>query len=121
MSIAAVGLPVRLYGPAAPTTVTTGATLYTAPADGRVVIRSIVFSNTSTTTTNVSLILGINGVAAANQFIATVVPIGGGVVTTSLPTVVVGDITLNPGDTLQGYQGSAQTVTVIISGEQYPV
>ncbi len=116
MSIAAVGLPVRLYGPAAPTTVTTGATLYTAPADGRVVVRSIMFVNTSTTTTNVSLILGVNGVAAANQVV------GGLVVTgNAAPIVIVGDVTLNPGDTLQGYQGSAATVTVIISGEQFPV
>jgi hypothetical protein len=116
MPISAVGLPIRLYGPAVPTTLVAGAVLYTAPSDGRVVIRSVIASNTSTTTTNVSLILGINGVAALNQFLPTLVLTGN-----AAPTVIVGDIVLNPGDTINGTQGSAGTVTVIISGESYPV
>jgi hypothetical protein len=116
MPISAVGLPIRLYGPAVPTTVVAGAILYTAPSDGRVVIRAVIYSNTSTTTTNVSLILGINGVAAANQFVPTVIPTGN-----AAATVIVGDIVMNPGDTLNGTQGSAATVTVIVSGEFYPV
>lgn len=116
MPISAVGLPIRLYGPAVPTTLVAGAVLYTAPADGRIVIRSVIISNTSTTTTNVSLILGINGVAAANQFIPTLVITGN-----AAPIVVVGDIVMNPGDTLNGTQGSAGVVTVIVSGESYPV
>ena len=102
MPISAVGLPIRLYGPAVPTTLVAGAVLYTAPADGRVVIRSVIFANTSTTTTNVSLILGINGVAAANQFVPTQVPVGN-----AAALVIVGDIVMNPGDTLNGTQGSA--------------
>ena len=116
MPISAVGLPIRLYGPAVPATPVAGATLYTAPADGRVVIRSIIISNTSTTTTNVSLVLGINGVAAANQIIPALVITGN-----AAPIVIVGDVVMNPGDTLQGYQGSAATVTLIVSGESYPV
>ncbi len=116
MPISAVGLPIRLAGPTAPTTVVAGAVIYTAPNDGRIVIRSVILSNTSTTTTNVSIILGINGVAAANQFVPTLVVTGN-----AAPIVIVGDIVLNPGDTINATQGSASTVTVIISGEAYPV
>ena len=104
-----------MYGPAQPGT--SGAVLYTAPTyDSNVttpsataVIKEILLCNTTGLTATVTL--GINGVAAANQIIPTVS------VAANDTKVISGlDTMLTQGDTINGMQGTANAITVTISG-----
>lgn len=87
-------------------------TLYTAPAGtgATAIVRTIHVSNTTASTATVSL--GINGTpnTAANAFYSSF----------SIPAngihVWNGNIVLEGGDTLQGFQGTGSALTVVISG-----
>lgn len=85
------------------------ATLYTAPAAGAVV-RTIHIANTTSSSATVSI--GINGTpnTAANAiYSAFAVPATG-------IHVWNGNIVLENGNTLQGFQGTSGALTVVISG-----
>jgi hypothetical protein len=91
--------------------------LYTAPAyDSNVttpsataIIKEILLANTTASPATVTL--GINGTAAANQFIPTVT-----VAANDTKLISGMDTMLSGTDTLNGLQGTSGAITVTISG-----
>ena len=96
---------------------TGGSTLYTAPAyDSNVttpsataVVKEIILCNTTGLAATITL--GINGVAAANQFIGTLT-----IAANDFKVISSLDTMLSAADTIQGLQGTANAITVTISG-----
>jgi hypothetical protein len=92
---------------------TTLGTLFTVPANTKVIVTNIVLCNTATTTVKVTLHFVPNGSSAsnANKIIADY-PVSAN------DTVVIDDlsIVLEAGDTIQAVQDTANAVTVYVSG-----
>lgn len=96
---------------------TSATTLYTAPANttnqpapyATAMVKEIILANTTGTAATVTL--GINGVAAANQFVPTLS-------VAANDTKIIGplDTMLSAGDTLQALQGTSGAITVTVSG-----
>lgn len=96
---------------------TTGATVYTAPAQSTnqvapyatSIVKSILICNTTASAATITV--GINGVAAANQIIGTLsIPAND-----TLP-MSMEDVFLSASDTIQALQGTAGAITLTISG-----
>jgi hypothetical protein len=96
---------------------TTTTTLYTAPSNttanpspgATAIVKEIVLANTTANAATVTI--GINGTSAANQIIPA---ISVGANDTKILSGL--NLMLNASDTLQGLQGTASAVTVVISG-----
>lgn len=98
--------PKRIVGPIGVTG--SGVTVYTVPASTVTIVRSIHLTNSNTSNT-IGVTLGINGVAAANQFFSLLYVGSNAVVDWS------GFLVLNAADTLQ-VLGSQTGSTITISG-----
>lgn len=98
----------RLYGPTAPST--SNGTLYTVAASTTAIVRHIHIANT--TAVDATIALAINGTAATagNCFLK------GFTVPASGEYDWSGFLVLATTDTIQGLQGTADALTVIISG-----
>ena len=98
----------RIYGPAQPGT--SNATLYTVPAVTTVVVRSIHVCNNTASAATISLAINGTAATAANCWLSAL----------SIPANSVFDwsgfMHLSAADTIQGLQGTASALTVIISG-----
>lgn len=83
---------------------TANATLYTVPANTVAIIKSITFSNVTTTDATIGIYAG--GQLLINSY---TVP--------AKATVILNDLgILNAGDTIQGWNGTANAIAVWISG-----
>lgn len=109
----ATPVPVRLYGPAVPTT--SEATLFTAKA--RTTIRSIVVAGDGTGG-NVSLsVVPKGGTAGTGNRIATALAAAANTAVQGVPSG--GLFVLNTGDFVSGLQSSGTHCTVTITGDSY--
>lgn len=99
----------RLYGPAQPGT--SNATLYTAPGSGaRVAVRGLEIMNTTDLDATISLAVGGSAATQANCwfYLFNVPP--------KARYSWSGLLVIESAETLQGLQGTASALTVIISG-----
>ena len=98
----------RIYGPAQPAA--TNATLYTVPTLTSVIVRNIHICNTTATAATISLSINGTAATAANCWMSAL----------SIPANSVFDwsgfMHLSAADTIQGLQGTASALTVIING-----
>lgn len=97
--------PKRIYGPAQPGTST--AVLVTVPASRRWIVNQIRLANTTGSTATVTL--GIGGTTAANQIVPAVSIPANTVETLEMAEPMVA------GETLDGLQGTASAITVVVS------
>lgn len=98
----------RFYGPAQPGT--SNATLYTVPDGYKAILRNLHFCNTTASGATISL--AINGTAAtAANCLYEAFPVAAD---SAYPWPCF--IVLEPGDTLQGLQGTGSAITLTISG-----
>lgn len=100
--------PIRVYGPAQPGAA--NGTLYTVPGATTLIVRNIHIANTTGAAATITLAINGTSDTAANCFLEGL----------SIPADGVynwnGFLVLEAAETIQGKQGTASALTVVISG-----